>query len=238
MSEWNLSDPDDRSEAAAEYVLGLLSPTDRARFEALLAVSHEAQQDVRHWQENLNILNESLTPQQPSAKVWNEISRETKPASFWSSLRFWQGASISMAFAVVLSVGVLFQSGIFDSGSVDGMDYVYVVQGGGEQTEWIVNASLNQDKVYVKAVQPPERPDGKVCELWLMVAGREPVSLGILPKSGVNEVVINPDWREALKSSPLVITLENPSGAPNGYDMGPVMNKGQWTPVTKPSDYF
>ena len=243
MSEWNLSDPDDRSEAAAEYVLGLLSPTDKARFEALLKVSHEAQQDVRNWQENLNVLNESLTPQQPSAKVWQEISRETKPASFWSStfwsnLRFWQGASISMAFAVVLSVGLLFQNGLFNKDSVDGMDYVYVVQGGSEQTEWIVNASLNQDKVYVKAVQPSDLPDGKVCELWLMVAGREPVSLGILPKTGVSEVRINPEWREALKTSPLVITLENPSGAPNGYDMGPVMNKGQWTPVTKPSDYF
>ena len=234
MSEWNLSDPDDRNEAAAEYVLGLLSSAEKARFEALLKVSHEAQQDVRNWQEHLNVLNDSLTPEAPTAKVWKNISRETKPESFWSNLRFWQGASVSMALAVILSLALWFQQG---SAPGTNMDYVYVVQAGG-QTEWIVNASLNRDKVFVEAVQPVTLPDGKVCELWLMVAGREPVSLGILPKMGVNEVPINPEWREALRSSPLVITLEKPAGAPNGYEMGPVMNQGQWTPVNKPSVYF
>ncbi|WP_281647622.1 anti-sigma factor [Parendozoicomonas sp. Alg238-R29] len=234
MSEWNLSDPGDRNEAAAEYVLGLLPQTEKARFEALLAASHDAQQDVRNWQEHLNILNENLVPQQPPAKVWKEVSKATKPESFWSNLRFWQSASVSMALAVVFTVVLWFQSGV----PGNGMDYVYVVQGPSEQTEWIVNASMNRDKVYVEAVQPVSLPDGKVCELWLMVAGREPVSLGILPKMGRNEVTISSEWREALKNSPLVITLEKPSGAPNGYEMGPVMNKGKWTPVNKASDYF
>ncbi|MTI12891.1 anti-sigma factor [Sansalvadorimonas verongulae] len=233
MSEWNLSDPVDRNEAAVEYVLGLLSPIEKARFEALLKVSHEAQQDVCDWQEHLNVLNENLVPEKPSAKVWKNIHRELKPESFWSNLRFWQGASASMALAVVLSLVFWFKG----SFSGTGMDYVYVVQAG-EQTEWIVNASLNKEKIFVEAAQPAILPEGKVCELWLMVAGREPVSLGILPKMGVSEVPIHPEWREALKSSSLVITLEKPSGAPNGYEMGPVMKKGQWTPVNKPSDYF
>ncbi len=229
MSDWNLSDQEQRNEAAAEYVLGLLDSAGKARFEALLNVSHDAQADVRAWQEHLNVLNEDLEPEAPPARVWKAIKRETKPEGFFSNLRFWQGATVSMAFTVMFTAFVLFQGPHLSSN----MDYVYVVPGKSSQPEWIVNASLNKNKVYVEAVQPESLPDGQVCELWLMVAGREPVSLGILPKMGVHEVNIKPEWKSALRNSPLVITLESPGGAPDGYNMGPVLTKGQWTPVNK-----
>ena len=230
MSEWNLSDPDQRSQAAADYVLGLLDKTDKARFEALLAMSHDAQQDIQHWREHLDILNDQLEPVKPPARVWQKISEATRPAGLWSSLRFWQGLGAS-GFAAAMMLAVTFW--ITPPETIGGMDYVYVVQGSGSQTEWIVNASLEKDMVYVEAIQPDELPEGKACELWLMVAGREPVSLGLLPKQGMHQIPISPEWREAVKNSPLVITLEGMQGAPNGFDMGPVVTKGQWTPINK-----
>ena len=229
MSEWNLNDPEQRNNAAADYVLGLLESADKARFEALQAVSHEAQLEVEGWREHLNVLNDSLKPQAPPARVWKNISKATKPESMWSNLRFWQGASASMALAAFFTVMLWTQNPLHSNG----MDYVYVVQGKGSQPEWIVNASLSQKKVFVEAVQPDALPVGQACELWLMVAGQEPVSLGILPKMGVNEIAIDPAWRGALQNSPLVITLEKPSGAPSGFNMGPVLTKGQWTPINK-----
>ncbi len=233
MSEWNLSDPDQRSDAAAEYVLGLLDKTEKGRFEALLAMSHDAQSDVQQWREHLNLLNEQLEPIQPPVRVWEKISRITKPekaGSFWSSLRFWQGIGAS-GFAAAMVLAVTFWVTL--PGSSPNMDYVYIVHGKSSQPEWIVNASLEQGMVYVEAVQPDELPEGKACELWLMVAGQEPVSLGLLPKNGINRIPIRPEWREAVRNSPLVITLEGIQGAPNGFDMGPVVTKGQWTPVNK-----
>ena len=225
MSEWNLSDPDQRSETAADYVLGLLDKTEKARFEALLAMSHDAQQDVQLWREHLDILNDQLEPVKPSARVWKKISETTRPKGLLSNLRFWQGLGAS-GFAAALALAVTFW--ITPPGST-GMDYVYVVQGEGSQTEWIVNASMEKNMVFVEAVKPDDLPEGKACELWLMVAGREPVSLGLLPKQGINRIPIDPEWREAVKNSPLVITLEGQQGAPSGFDMGPVVTKGQWT---------
>ncbi|CAM3578416.1 anti-sigma factor [Parendozoicomonas haliclonae] len=232
MSDWNLSDPEQRHQAAADYVLGLLSGADLTRFEALLSISHEAQRDVQQWREHLNILNDELKPQTPPSSVWKNIARATKPESLWSSLRFWQGTGVGVAAALVVSLSLWLSPASQELDERD-IDYVYVIQGSGSQPEWIVNASLNQNKVFVETVQPDVLPNGQVCELWLMVKGQEPVSLGILPKSGINEVVIDPQWRNALQNSPLVITLEKPEGAPNGYQMGPVLARGQWTPVNK-----
>ncbi len=92
---------------------------------------------------------------------------------------------------------------------------------------------MSADRIYMEAVQPDDLPDGKVCELWLMIDGREPVSLGILPKYGTKEFVLTPEIKEKFEIRPLVITIENAGGAPDGFNMGPVIQQGQWTKVNE-----
>ncbi len=231
MSEYlKLCDPEQRNQAAADYVLGLLDQDDKAAFEALLSVSHDAQREVAQWRESLDTLNQSLTPVAPPDRVWNAVCAQTRPAGrWWDNLLVWKSAAAGL-FAMLLVVGLLFLRN--PSPMVDG-DYVYVVQGNTAQPEWIVNASLSTNTVSMNAIQPVNLPNGQVCELWLMLKGKEPVSLGILPKQGVKTVKLEKSWRDQLAETPLVITVESPQGAPSGYQMGPVVNQGEWVPVNK-----
>ena len=231
MSEYlNLSDPEQRNQAAADYVLGLLDQRDKAAFEALLSVSHDAQREVAQWRECLDTLNQSLPPVTPPGRVWKTVRDQTLPSGrWWDNLLVWKGVAVGL-FGVLL-VGLLFLRNPYPA--FDSSDYVYVVQSNAEKPEWIVNASLSANTVSMNAIQPVDLPNGQVCELWLMLEGREPVSLGILPKSGVKTVVIDEAWRKQLADTPLVISIEPSQGAPSGYRMGPVVNKGEWTPVNK-----
>ena len=231
MSEHlNLGDPEQRNQAAADYVLGLLDQDDKAAFEALLAVSHDAQSEVAQWRECLDTLNQSLSPVIPPDFVWKAVRDQTLPSGrWWENLLVWKSAAAGL-FAMLLVVGLLFLRNPYPA--VDG-DYVYVVQGNTAKPEWIVNASLSANTVSMNAIQPVDLPNGQVCELWLMLKGKEPVSLGILPKQGVKTVEIRKAWRDQLAETPLVITIESPEGAPSGYQMGTVVNKGEWVPVNK-----
>ncbi len=231
MSEYlNLSDPEQRNQAAADYVLDLLDQHEKAAFEALLSVSHDAQREVAQWRENLDTLNQSLTPVTPPDHVWKAVCDQTRPAGrWWDNLLVWKSAAAGL-FGILLVVGVLLLRNPYPA--VNG-DYVYVVQGNTARPEWIVNASLSTSTVSMNAIQPVDLPNGQVCELWLMLKGQEPVSLGILPKQGVKTVELEKSWRDQLAETPLVITVESPQGAPSGYKMGPVVNQGEWVPVSK-----
>ncbi|WP_062267295.1 anti-sigma factor [Endozoicomonas arenosclerae] len=225
----DLGNPDERNQAAADYVLGLLTPEEKAQFEALMAVSHEAQREVEEWREHLDVLNSSLPPVDPPKHVWKNIENMTgsQKESFWSSLRFWQGSAFA---SVALALMVLFAN--FQSVNPDNMEYVYVVNNQERSPGWILNASLNSKKLVMETVQPDSVPVGKACELWLVVDGVEPVSLGMLPESGTKEMTIPKGWEEKLSKAKIVITLEDQKGAPNGWDMGPVLDKGDWSTRT------
>ncbi|WP_461535971.1 anti-sigma factor [Spongorhabdus nitratireducens] len=224
----DLTQAEIRDQAAAEYVLGTLDGDDKLAFEALLSVSHDAQALVEEWRERLSVLQMEVADVVPPRRVWAGIKKQTKSSSgFFESLMFWRGLAVSMVF--VMAMGLVMTLG---RNETENMDYVYVAQNQAANPGWIVNASMDSGKVFMKAVQPDELPEGKVCELWLMVKDGEPVSLGILPKYGTKEFVLSASMMKHFAATPLVITLEDPSGAPDGWNMGPVVEKGGWTPVS------
>ncbi|WP_257255525.1 MULTISPECIES: anti-sigma factor domain-containing protein [unclassified Endozoicomonas] len=224
----DLSNPDERNQAAADYVLGLLTPDEKAQFEVLMAVSHDVQREVDEWREYLDTLNEALPPVEPPKHIWKNIEQATNnKESFWSSLKFWQGsafASVALALMVALAN--------FQSVNPANMEYVYVVNNQKKSPGWILNASLGSKKLVMETVQPDSIPEGKACELWLVVDGVEPVSLGMLPESGTKEMTIPKGWAEKLSKAKIIVTLEDQKGAPNGWDMGPVLDKGDWSTRT------
>ncbi|MGI9276757.1 MAG: anti-sigma factor [Endozoicomonas sp.] len=223
-----LSNPDDRNQAAANYVLGLLSPQENVEFEALLAVSHETQKEVEDWRSHLDSLNDSLPPIVPPRRIWKNIEKAVRPPeSIWSSLRLWQGTAFASIAALFMLVLVNVQQP-----DTQAMDYVYIVDNQQQNPGWIVNASLNNNKLYMETVQPDAFPEGKVCELWLAVEGLEPISLGFLPKSGIRGIAIPEGWKEKLAKAKLIVSLEDMAGAPSGWQMGPVLDKGDWSTRT------
>lgn len=69
----NLDDPQDRSVAAGEYVLGTLEAEARTAFERRLSDDPTLQGEVYAWQDRLVGLTRGVTPADPGPQVWSRI---------------------------------------------------------------------------------------------------------------------------------------------------------------------
>lgn len=223
MHEFDLSDPDQRNQMAGEYVLGTLEREDKARFEALLMVSHDAQREVEQWREHLDVLNDSLTPVAPPQQLWKSIDQATRPKksfSLWS----WQPLT-AFSLVVLLAVGMIFQPF-----SQPENVYVYLIKDEQQDPGWVMNASFKEDMLTIKCLKEVEMPDNTFYEAWLMIDGKEPVTLGFLPgeEEGTRTMKLKPEWKKHLMDSEIVVTMEGPDGAPSGYQMGPLSDRAEW----------
>ncbi|MGB1239459.1 MAG: anti-sigma factor [Pseudomonadales bacterium] len=228
MHDFDLTDAEQRNQAAAEYVLGSLDPDEKARFEALLSVSHDLQREVEQWREHLDVLNTSLPAVKPPSAVWKKIKQRTAPAGagfVWS----WQSLA-GFSLALMLSVGLFLQ---WPQHQIDDETaWVPLIFNEENQPGWIMNASMDTNQLVVESKRPVVMPSNSVYEIWLMEDGHEPMSLGFLPASGKRTIEINEDLAERILNCEVVVTMEGPEGAPDGYNMGPVSGKGNWNKVS------
>lgn len=226
MHEYDLSDIEQRNQAAAEYALGCLSPGEKAKVEALMAVSHDLQAEVEHWRELLDVFNSDLKPVKPSANVWKNIDSRTKQSkSIWS----WK-ALAGFSFALMLSVGLFFQWP--QTVDVEKSAWVPLIVNDKKEPGWVMNASMNSKEITIESKYPVTMPNDTYYELWLMEDGHEPMSLGFLPESGKKVIPFAKAWADRLLNCEVVVTMEGPKGAPDGYNMGPVSDKAKWKRVS------
>lgn len=226
--QWDLSNPEERHLAAGEYALGALDGEQKARFEALLAISHDLQNEVAVWQEHLQLFNERLDPHTPPADVWRRIAAAigTGQPPWWRSLGLWRGASAGLA-ALTLTFGLLW----LQPGQLEPPDEsaVFVVQDETRTPGWIISVTAEGELV-AQAVQPTQVGDDQTGELWLIVDGT-PVSLGLLPDRGRHNLSPSPDLRARLLNADLAVSVEPRGGAPEGQPTGPIIDHGRLTPV-------
>jgi anti-sigma-K factor RskA len=118
----NYTDPEQREQLAAEYVLGTMRGPARRRFEQLLSSNAGLRHVVQDWELRVNSLAESAPAVQPPAHVWEGIAQRIGPASapeplresrhnwLWDSLSFWRGAAaLATAAAGALAFYVALQ---------------------------------------------------------------------------------------------------------------------------------
>ena len=227
--DWDLSDPEERHLAAGEYALGSLDANQKARFEALLAVSHDLQNDVARWQEHLQLFNEQLDPRLPPSEVWRRIASATGivPRPWWQSLGVWRTASGTFA-AAALALGLLWGQSDITPLPDDGQA-VYVVLDEQRTPGWIISAT-DSGELYVQAVQPTQVGAQQTGELWL-IADETPISLGLLPSEGRHTLAPSAELRELLMTADLAVSVEPEGGAPQGQPTGPIIDSGRMTPV-------
>lgn len=228
MHEFDLSDPEQRNQMAAEYVLGTLDRQDKVRFEALLSLSQDAQQEVELWREHLDVLNDSLVPVKPPSSVWPQIAQSIKPKHQWS-IWHWQPLT-AFSLVVLLAIGMVFQPFSQQPENV----YVYLIKDEQQEPGWVMNASFQKDELTIKCLKAVEMPDNTFYEAWLMLEGEEPVTLGFLPSEteGSRTIKLKPQWKDKLMDTEIVVTMEGPDGAPSGYEMGPLSDRAQWKRIS------
>jgi len=87
---------------------------------------------------------------------------------------------------------------------------------------WLVK--LGERTLRVTAVGAAKEQPGKSYELWMLTEGGNPVSLGLLPRTGSQTVTLNDAQFAALaRSSALAVSLEPEGGSPTGLPTGPVL---------------
>jgi anti-sigma-K factor RskA len=173
-------------------------------------------------------LEPSLQKITPPAKVWQGI--EGRLDLGWSrrSTVRW----LAIAASVLLAVFAFF--------TLRPVELVATQQASIEADPqtiyWHVELLGDNRELTVQALATHPLESGKAHELWILPAPgsgeRSPVSLGLLPASGTQHLVLNAAQRAALAGAKqLAVSLEPAGGSPTGLPTGPVIHVAPLSPV-------
>jgi anti-sigma-K factor RskA len=220
-----LNDPELIDRLAAEYVLGTLRGPARRRFERHQREDWHVGRRVGAWEDRLTPFALALAPQAPSPALWPQIARrigiDPTPARL-PPARAW-----SRALAAGLAAVALFFGGWFAlrTGFAPDLQPVATIAEAGGDAVWRVETDRDHSRVSIAAIGVPRAAAGRSYELWALPEdGSAPVSLGLMPASGVLERSLAETQRAALgRSAKVAVSLEPAGGSPTGAPTGPVL---------------
>lgn len=234
--EGNISGHDEDGLLAAEFVLGVLPPDERAAVAGRLAVDAELRAEVRFWQARLASLDTQFAEAPAPAGVWPRLERRLFAGAggaapgIWNSLRFWRGLTAVAASVAMLAIAIEVGTPRPDPKAFAAeLVAALSAQGSNVQVVALYNASTGQ--VRITPISGDVVPN-KDYELWAIEGQEAPKSLGVIPIDSRKDVVIRPDILAGFGSgTTLAITLEQKGGSPTGKAQGPIVAAGKATPI-------
>ncbi|WP_431311070.1 anti-sigma factor [Methylobacterium nigriterrae] len=225
--------PDERDLRAAEYVLGTLSPSERAAFELERTVDPAAAAAVRAWEGRLAPLVLAIPSEPPSPRVWEAIVRalpggaanDNRIRDLGRQVRRWRLATagaglVAAALAAFIVVGPRLAP---PAGPPAGARYVAVVTSGGALPALIVNVDTAAGTASVRPVKA-ETPAGRSLQLWYVGAGEAPKPLGLI---GADASRVELPAAARTGEGVFAVSVEPPGGSPTGQPTGQVIYTGQ-----------
>jgi anti-sigma-K factor RskA len=218
---------DDRTVLAAEYVLGLASPADRAQIERDLDRDFELRRAVYFWQDRLFAMTRLLDPTDPSPALWPRIEKslqqpagESARRGWWESLALWRTVSV-VALVAVVALGVRFLAP-----TPAPERYLAVLQNDQKAAGWIVEIEA-RGRVRLVPLAATSVPPERALQFWTKApSATAPTSLGLVPGDRVTEIPAA--QLPALEPDTLFeLTLEPATGSPTGRPTGPVLFVGR-----------
>lgn len=235
----NYRDPQLCELLAGQYVLGTLSARARRRFEGLLPGRPDLRRQVAAWEHRLPEVLGQAPAEEPPAAVWNRLNQRlfaeaaTPPASaprgLFERLGFWRGwAFTSSLLASVFALALL----LGRETEIPG--YVTTLASMKTRTPmWVVSASPEMDRLYVRALLPMDVPHENGCLLWIKPEGSDQYYLlGSIPEhDGADKMLkIDRKMRPMLKGE-LYVTVEPVAkGMPEKPAVAPSF-AGNWVPI-------
>ena len=224
----NFRDPDELTALAVEYVLGVLTPVDKAVFEQELKGNFDLAAAVAFWQDRLLEVAPPPAPVEPGADLWLRIERSLpgKPAKqksggIWNSLAFWRVSAMAGLAASALLAAFLLRSAP-DAARVQ---YLAVLQAPDNGASWIVE--VDASRVRLRPLSPVTVSSGKSIQFWTKPEGAAgPTSLGLVPPDRPSEVHLS-RLPGVSPNQLFEVTLEPQAGSLLDRPTGPILAVGK-----------
>ncbi|NCP64715.1 MAG: anti-sigma factor [Paraglaciecola sp.] len=209
-----------RDALAAEYVLGTLRGAARKRFTRLLMQFPALRESVAMWEQHINALGEQIQPVAPDPAVWEKVKQRlafagTSPSNVVSlplkTNPWWKGMSLLASAAALILAILLVQ--LQPVAPLPAQQFT-VMQNDSKQSLWLIEITTQTIETYAsKNVLQRQQND---YQLWMIAEdGRPPISLGLLPQTGLSSLPKHPLFAQ-LDIAALAVSLEPLGGSPNG----------------------
>ena len=218
---------------ASEYVLGTLSAEERKAFAYDMSRDATLHAAVQAWQVRLAPLASAIAPQIPPPRVWDAIAKSLEadkpPGAEIIDLRNrvarWRWASVvSGAIAASLALWVFATPPA--PAPQEKISVAALSPAGVAPAAILVEVHEAKAEAVVRAISAPT-PEGKSLELWYIIEGQKPVSVGLIPASGSVTVPLKLAADNAKIT--LAVTVEPKGGSPTGAPTGAIVYAGLLT---------
>ena len=225
-----------RDNEAAEYVLGTLDLAERRAFERDLPADPDLAAAVRAWEDRLALLPDTVAPVEPAAATWAALNARlpgpgtvlpfrvpARSDAMRRSRAMWRGAAVAMgslaaALAIFIAVERL-------APATPNPTLLAVVNRAGDLPALVVRVNLHDGLVQVRSLAA-ETPADHDLELWSIVGGQAPHSLGVLER-GATRIALPRGEAGHLAGATLAVTVEPKGGSPHGAPTTPAIYSGR-----------
>ena len=222
---------------AGEYVLGVLDAFERRHAQARIASEPTFARLVEEWENHFATLNSSVAEVAAPAQLWPRLRRrlgwppaEAIRPGIWNNVGFWRGLT-ALAAAAALATVFINRPPTPTPGTGTAVEAatrpVTVLVRDDGSTGWIASLDATREKLLMVPVPHALTGDGRVDELWIIPAGKAPLSLGYVSNDKAHTIAVpSALQKELIAGATLAVTLEAQSGMPHAAPSGPIVAKG------------
>jgi anti-sigma-K factor RskA len=230
-------DPDEMSNLAAEYALGLLDGAELRRAQDLARADAMFRREVERWSGRLAPMLDDVDEVRPPANMWTRIDAAlgaVRPDSnilvMRRKLNAWRGVAAAMtALAACLAVVLLIRVPPVSRTPQLAPAAPMVAMLGDQRKQMQVVASWDpraRQLILAVAGDMPADPRHSH-ELWVIPQGGKPRSLGTMGTGKQMHMRLADALAELLQQgATIAISVEPPGGSPTGAPTGPVVASG------------
>ncbi|KNC13120.1 hypothetical protein AC790_10810 [Pantoea sp. RIT-PI-b] len=203
---------------SAEYALGTLSGLARLRFATRLRAEPTLAANVARWQAMLAGLDSQLGPITPPEKVWKKIALSLPEKREQPPQRRYVGWMLAASIAAIALIATFLLQ-------PPTLTPLTVLSDAQHREQWVVSADSKLAQLSLTPLHPAALTASNSLELWLIPAGKAPISLGLLDSQNATAIALKN--RNLVRSDMIAISLEPQGGSPTGQPTGPVLYSGQ-----------
>ena len=238
--------PNTRDILAAEYVLGTLRGAARRRFEVLATARGEWRLAASWWNTRLHLLADTAPAVVPRKQVWQTIetrlygNKKAAIPSWWRMLAL-GSTGITAALALFMMtrapevIEVPVKVAVNVPVEVQVPATVALLAGADSKPGWMLALAKNkagESEIRVTTLANLKLAADKSFELWILPPDKAaPISLGLLPKQGNQQLAVSAKTAALLIQSGLAVSLEPVGGSPTGQPTGAVLYQGKLTQI-------